>query len=99
MKEAIKERNDLRHKAGEEGGRERWVKKCREVNETIKKEKEESWKAYVEDLDAKTNPRQVWNTIRNLDGRRALRKENEVLKIGKKGYTKDEDKAKQFSKV
>ena len=50
-------------------------------------------------MDAKTNPRQVWNTIRNLDGRVSQRKDNQVLVVGTKGYTRDEDKARQFAKV
>ena len=67
VKEAIKERNDLRHKAGEVGGREKWVKKCKEITEMIKQEKQESWKNYVEELDTKKNPRPQCNTIRNLE--------------------------------
>ena len=99
VKEVIKERNSLRTRVKEAGGREKWIGKCKEVRETIRKEKENNWKEYVENLDTKTNSKQVWNTIRNLDGRVAPRKENEVLVVEGKGYTKDRDKAKQFGKV
>ena len=99
VKEEIDERNKLKTKVQEPGGRERWVKKCREVNELIRKEKEENWREYVDELDTKTNCKQVWNTIRNLDGRISPRKENEVLVVEGKGYTRDKDKAKQFAKA
>ena len=75
------------------------MKKCREGNELIRKEKEENWGEYVDELDTKTNCKQVWNTIRNLDGRISPRKENEVLVVEGKGYTRDKDKAKQFAKT
>ena len=65
----------------------------------IRKDKEEKWKEYVDDLDTKTNPREVWRAIRNLDGRYAPRKDNEVLVVGDKGYVEDRDKAKQFAKT
>ena len=99
VKEEIGVRNKLKTKVKESGGRKRWVKKCQEVREMIRKEKEENWKEYVDGLDTKTNCKQVWNTIRNLDGRVGQRKENEVLVVDGKGYIKDADKAKQFAKT
>ena len=63
------------------------------------KEKENNWKEYVEELDTKTNCKQVWTTIRNLDGRVAQRKENEVLVVEGKGLVNDKDKAKEFAKM
>ena len=39
-----------------EGGRSRWIDKCKEMNSTIKKEKEVR---FVEELGAKTNSKQV----------------------------------------
>ena len=99
VKESIAERNNLRTRVKEPGGRERWMEKCREVQEKIRKEKENNWHQYVEELDTKTNCRQVWNTIRNLDGRIAPRKENETLVVDGKGFTKDRDKANQFAKT
>ena len=53
----------------------------------------------MDELDTKTNSKQVWKTIRNLDGRVGQRKENEMLVIDGKGYVRDEDKAKQFAKT
>ena len=99
VKEAIEERNRLKGRVREPGGRTRWRDKCREVKKVIKEEKAESWKEYVEGMDTKTNTKQVWRTIRNLDGRISQRKENEMLVIDGKGYTADSDKAKQFAKT
>ena len=53
----------------------------------------------MESLDATTNLKDVWKTIRNLDGRYSPRKENEVLVVDGKGYTADKDKAKIFGKM
>ena len=98
IKEEIEIRNKLRMKVKEAGGRARWIKKCREVKEMIRKEKEDNWKEYVDTLDTKTNCKEVWKTIRNIDGRVSQRKENEVLVVDGKGYVNDKDKAKQFAK-
>ena len=65
----------------------------------IRKEKAESWKEYVDGLDTKTNCKQVWKTIRNLDGRVSQRKDNEVLVVEGKGYVNDKDKAREFAKT
>ena len=99
VKEEIEARNQLKKKVKEEGGRKRWIDKCREVREMMRKEKEANWKEYVENLDAKTNPKQVWATIRNLDGRIAPRKDNEVLVVEGKGLVNDKDKANAFAKT
>ena len=99
IKAKIRERNELRRRFGEPGGREKWINKCREVKEEIKKEKELRWREYVDELDTKTNCKQVWKTIRNLDGRVTQRKENEVLVVEGKAYVEDKEKAKQFAKV
>ena len=99
IKEKMEERNKLRRDIKQEGGRKKWLDKCREVNEMIRKEKEERWKEYVSQLDTKTNCTQVWKTIRSLDGRVAPRKENEVLIVDGKAHVGDKAKAKQFAKV
>ena len=99
VNEEIEIRNKLKTKVKEMGGRERWRNKCREVKNLIRKEKEESWREFVEGLDTKTNSKQVWKTIRNMDGRAGQRKENEMLVVEGKGYIKDNDKAKQFAKT
>ena len=99
VKKEIEVRNQLKKKSKEEGGRRKWIDKCKEVNEMIRKEKAESWKEYVDGLDTKTNCKQVWKTIRNLDGRVSQRKDNEVLVVEGKGYVNDKDKAREFAKT
>ena len=95
----MEERNILRKEIKKENGRKKWIEKCKEVREMVRKEKEERWKEYVDQLDAKTNCTQVWKTIRAMDGRIAPRKENEVLVVEEKAYVGDREKAKQFAKV
>ena len=96
IKEKVRERNQLRKDFKEGEKRQEWLRKCEEVKEAVRKEKEERWKEYVDTLDATTNSREVWRTIRNIDGKSAPRKDNEVLVVNKKGYTDDKDKAKKF---
>ena len=64
----------------------------------MRKEKEQRWKEYVEQLDTKTNSKDVWRTIRAMDGRATARGGNEVLVIDKDAYVTDKEKAKQFAK-
>ena len=55
-------------------------------------------KEYVDELDTKTNIKQVWKTIRNLDGRVGQRKENEMLVIDGKGYGRIKTRRSNFSR-
>ena len=96
---AMEERNLLRKNIKRVGGRRRWIEKCKEVTKMLKEEKQRRWIEYVEELDTKTNSKQVWKTIRNLDGRVTQRKENEVLVVDGKAYVGDRQKANQFGKV
>ena len=99
IKKRMEERNILRRDIKKANGRKRWLDKCKEVNTALKKEKEIRWREYVDELDAKTNSRQVWKTIRSLDGRTAPRKENEVLVVEGKAFVGDKQKANEFAKV
>ena len=67
IKEAIKKRNRLRKTVGR--NREQWIKACQETATLVKNEKERRWKEYVESLDRKTDGREIWKTIRAIDGR------------------------------
>ena len=96
----IRERNRLRRNVkSEPEGRKKWIDKCKEVRERIRSSKEESWKTYVDKLESSTSSREVWKTIRNLDGRYGERKDNEVLVVDGKGHVEDKDKANAFAKT
>ena len=100
LKEKIKERNNLRKNIkSETDGRKKSIEKCREVQEMTRKKKEDTWKEYVESLESSTSSREVWKTIRNLDGRYGTRKDNEVLVVEGKGYVEDKDKAEVFART
>ena len=97
IKEGIRIRNDLGKNIG--GNRQEWIGACKKVSEMIREEKSERWAEYVESIDAKTNPKEVWKTVRNLDGRRPPPNKNEVLEIDGMAYTEDKQKAEQFAKT
>ena len=98
IKSKIKERNELRRNINSEN-REKWLKLCREVNDDIREEKTRLWHEYVSKLDMRKKPKEVWRTIRNLDGKNPPSKANEALIIGKDAYTDDKDKANEFAKT
>ena len=71
----ITKRNALRKTIS--SNRKEWVEACQKVSEMVKEEKAKRWKDYVEQLDMKTNPKMVRQTIRGMDGRYQQRKENQ----------------------
>jgi len=97
IKEKIKVRNRLRRTMKE--NRAEWKAAGIEVSELIRLEKEKKWKMYIEEIDCNTRVKDVWRTIRNIDGRNPPRNENEVLVVDGKGYMEDSDKANQFRKT
>jgi len=97
IKEKIKERNRLRKNFTD--NRAQWVQLCTEVRELIRAEKEKKWRSFIQEIDCNTRVKEVWSTIRNIDGRNAPRNENEVLVVDGKGYVDDKDKADQFRKT
>jgi hypothetical protein len=97
IKEAIKERNRLRETIAD--NRREWVDACNKVREMVKENREKSWKEYVENLDMKTNPSQVWQTIRSMDGKCPPKSKNEVLEVDGVALLDNRDKANAFAKT
>ena len=98
VKEAIKKRNALSKKMGE--NRSQWVEACRETAELIRTEKEKCWKEYVEGLDRKSDAREIFRTARAIDGQAQVQQhKNEVLEVDGVSYIADADKAEQFAKT
>ena len=98
IKAKIKERNQLRKNLSNET-RQQWIQACRDVNEAIREEKTQIWQKYVSKLDMTKKPKDVWQTIRCLDGRNPPSKNNEALIIDGVAYTTDKDKANEFAKT
>ena len=98
IKAMIKKRNELRADLSKKNRRE-WVLTCRKVTEMVIEEKERCWKEYVEQLDMKTNPKKVWQTIRGMDGRHSDKSKNEALVIDGVALVEDKDKAEAFAKT
>ena len=97
IKEAIHKRNQLRK--GMPESRTEWIEACRQTSDMIRKEKESQWKDYVEEIDRNTDGREIWRTIRAMDGRVPPQRKNEVLEVDGIGYVEDKDKAEQFAKT
>ena len=97
IKEAIRKRNHLRKSVAT--NREEWIEACKTTAEMIKNEKQKRWKEYVADIDGKSDAREIWRTVRAIDGRKPPENRNEVLEVKGIAYIKDTDKAKQFAKT
>ena len=97
IKESINKRNELRKTVAQ--NRKEWIDACKKTSKLVKERKRELWKEHVETITATTSPKQVWQTIRAMDGRRPPGRENEVLEVGGKTYVEDADKAEQFAKT
>ena len=97
IKDAIKTRNELRKTVSQ--NREEWIKACRDTSELITNKKKEVWKEYVESINVTSSSAEIWKTVRNMDGRRAPDRSNEVLEVEGVTYVEDKDKAKQFVKT
>ena len=97
IKEAIKERNKLRETRA--ANRREWVDACNKVRAMRKETREKQWKEYVESLDLKTNPSQVWRTIRSMEGKIPPKSKNEVLEVNGVALVDNRDKAEAFAKT
>ena len=98
VKRTIKERNELGKTMGANRGE--WIEACRKTKKMIATEKEKCWKEYVETLDRKSDAREVFRTIRAIDGQgQAQQHKNEVLEVDGISYIEDADKAEQFAKT
>ena len=69
------------------------------MTEMIREEKKKQWKEYVNQLDMHTNPRQVFQTIRSMDGKGGQKNENEALVVNGVALVEDKDKAEAFAKT
>ena len=97
IREEIKKRNQLRKTVAV--NREEWIESCKKVAELIKKENSDRWKEYVSELNRKSDSREIFKTVRAIDGKNLPRKDNEVLEVNGKSYISDKQKAEQFAKT
>ena len=65
----------------------------------IRAEKSARWKQYVSKLDRKSVTREIFKTIRAIDGKHPPKKDNEVLEVDGKACVTDKQKAEQFAKT
>ena len=62
-------------------------------------EKSNRWKDYLTRINGKSDSREIFRTVRAIDGKYVPRKENEVLEVDGKTYISDRKKAEQFAKT
>ena len=70
VKESIKERNKLGSTMS--SNRREWIEACKKTKGMIVKEKEKCSMEYVETLDRKSDTREIFKTIRAIDGKGEL---------------------------
>ena len=98
VKESIRKRNVLSKEVGT--SRRQWREACKKSKDLIKAEKEKCWKEYVAELDRKSDAREIFRTIRAIDGQgQSQQHKNEVLEVKGVSYIADKDKAEQFAKT
>ena len=97
VKKEIKERNKLRRTIST--NREEWIESCKKVSEMIRKEKSDRWSEYVQTLNRKSDSREIFKTVRAIDGKYPPKKDNEVLEVNGRAYVTDAQKAEQFAKT
>ena len=93
----IKKRNTLRKTVA--ANRDEWIESCKNVAKMIKDEKTNRWKDYLTRINGKSDSREIFRTVRAIDGKYVPRKENEVLEVEGKIYISDRQKAEQFAKT
>ena len=97
IKLEIRNRNQLRKTLA--SNRDEWIEACRRVAQMIKQEKSDRWKEYVQNLNRKSDSREIFRTVRAIDGQTPQRKDNEVLEVDGKTYVTDKQKAEKFAKT
>ena len=94
VKTKVRHRNKLRRNIKEK--REEWKEACKDVNETIKKAKEESWRELLEDVITEGNDEKFWRVVKSLNGSPSSNARNEAMKHKGKTITSDARKAEIF---
>ncbi len=97
IKAMIEKRNKLRKDVGR--SRREFVQVSRKVVEMMRDEKSKRWKGYVDELRQKSDAREIFRTIRALDGRVQPQNRNEVLEVDGISHITDSAKAEQFAKT
>ena len=97
IKELCKKRNKLRKTVS--NNREEFIQVGREIAKKTKEERAKRWKEYVNELNRKSDSREIFKTIRSLDGRTQTQNRSEVLEVDGVSYIEDADKAKEFAKT
>ena len=82
VREKIKHRNKLRKNIREK--RDEWKEACKDVSESIKRAKEESWRKLLEDVVTEANNQKLWGIIKSLNGSPVSNARNEAMKHGQK---------------
>ena len=94
VKTKVKLRNRLRRNIKEK--RTEWREACRDVNESIAKAKEESWRELLDDVITEANKEKFLGVIKSLNGSPSTNTRNEAIIHKGKIITSDKQKAEIF---
>jgi ribonuclease HI len=83
-------RRDLKTKKKE------WMEACKEVNEAIRQEKEDSWRDLLEGVYADGDEQKIWSFIKSVNGTPNTNSPNEVLTHNGKRLISNRKKADGF---
>ena len=97
IKTMIERRNKLKKDVGR--NRKDYIRVSKKVVEMMREEKSTRWKDYVDQLSQKSDAREIFRTIRALDGRVQPQNRNEVLEVDGISHITDSAKAEQFAKT
>ena len=96
IRQAVKHRNKLRSTVS--ANREEWILACREVQELVRKSKEERWRDFLGDGAAGPNPSKMWETVKKLSGSQGGAARNEILRHNGREIAAPVAKADAFMK-
>ena len=94
VRTAIRKRNRLRRQI--KSKRREWLESCKEVNQTIRDAKTESWRNLLEGALAAENDTLLWRIIKDLNGSTDDNAPNEVMINKGRIISSNEGKAKAF---
>ena len=87
---AVKRRNVLHARARSDPSHGAdWTEADREVHRVILEARRTSWRAFTSQLSFRTDARNVWDTLKAIDGRPAPIRQDEELRVGSKTYSTD----------
>ena len=94
IRQKIKARNRFRREMKTK--KREWMEACKEVNDAIRQEKEDSWRDLLDGVVSDGDERKLWSFIKSVNGTPSTNSPNEVLIQNGKRLTSNRKKADCF---